>query len=202
MAETSSSADTRLWAVARRWLHPWFFLAALTFLVGVVVGTATMAGTSPDALADAAETFGDPDLYPDRLTTWTIFANNLVALGVVAAGAVSFGSVAAFALLFNGLLLGAIVVIATARTSLAVVLALILPHGVLELPALFLVGGVAYRLTWRLVSYLRRVDDHPPSRRELGEAVAVFVVAVVLLAGAAWIEASVTPAIGRAVAGG
>lgn len=185
---------------AARWLHPWFLLATATFLVGGVGGVGAMALASPDALSTAAEAFGG-DVFPDRLTTWTIFSNNVVALGVVASGTVSFGAAAAFALLFNGLLLGAIVAAATAETSLLVVTALILPHGVLELPALFLVGGVAYRVTWRLVSYLRGADDRPPTHRELGEAAALVVVAVLLLAVAAFIEANVTPAVGRAVAG-
>lgn len=188
-------------AVAGRWLHPWFLAATATFVVGAVAGGVAMAAASPDSLATAAEAFGNPDLFPDRLTTWTIFSNNLLALLVVAAGGVSFGAATAFALLFNGLLLGAIVAIALGDTGLVVLAALILPHGVFELPALFLVGGVAYRLTWRLVAYLRGIDDHPATRRELGEAVVLLVVAVALLVVAAFVEANVTPGIGRAVAG-
>lgn len=198
--ELTDRSTLRPRAIASRWLHPWFFLATLTFLVGAAVGAGAMTLASPDALASAAATFGNPDIFPDRLTTWTIFSNNVVALGVVAAGTVSFGAAAAFALLFNGLLLGAIVVLVSSETGPLVLLALILPHGVLELPALFLVGGVAYRVSRRLVAYLRG-NEGPPTDRELGEAAALIAVAVLLLAVAAFIEANVTPKIGQAVAG-
>lgn len=191
---------TLLRTVAARWLHPWFLLATLTFAVGAAIGAGTMALASPEAVADAAAAFGNPNLLPDRLTTWTIFTNNVVALAVVAAGAVSFGAAAALALLFNGILLGAVVILASGETGLLVLFVFIIPHGVFELPALFLVGGVTYRLTWQLVSYLRGSGD-PPTRQDVGEAAALVAAAVALLAVAAFVEANLTPAIGRAVAG-
>lgn len=189
-------------AILVRWLFPYFLLAALTFLVGAAVGAGAVAMVTPEALGDVAETFGTPDLFPDRLTTWTIFTNNVVAMGLIALGVVSFGLATALGLFFNGLLAGAVVFAGAADGSLVEVLALVLPHGILELGAIFVVGGIAYRVTWRLVSYLRGLDDHPISRGEVIEATLLTLVAVVVLAVAAWIEATLTTEIARAIVGG
>lgn len=181
-----------------RWTYPYTPLATVTFLLGALAGGVAVAVTPTESLAAAAESFGNTNPFPDRLTTWTIFQNNVIVLGVLAVGAVTFGAATAFALLLNGFLLGALVV---ATGDPWVTLLLIVPHGVFELGAFFLVGGVAYRTTWRLVSYLRGVDDAPITRQELGEAAAIIAVGVVVLALAAWVEANLTLRIARAITG-
>lgn len=192
----------RVRAAVRRWLYPYAALAAVTFLLGAVVGAAAMAATDPAALEGAADAYGDADVFPEELTTWTVFRNNVVALGAVAAGAVSFGLAAAAALFFNGLLLGAVVYAGALEGGLAWTLALVVPHGVLELAAFFVVGGVAYRVTWRLVSYLRGTAATALTRREATEALALSAVAVCAIAVAAYIEANLTLPVARAVVGG
>lgn len=193
--------DPRPGAVLARWLYPYFPLAAATFLAGGAAGAGAMAVTPPGALAEASGAFGSPDLFPDTITTWTVFSNNVVALVFVAAGAVSFGLAAFAGLLFNGLVVGILVAASAAEGSLPVALALILPHGVIELPAFFLVGGATYRVTWRLVSYLRGADDTPITRREAAEAAALAFLAVLALLVAAWIEATLTVEVARALVG-
>lgn len=193
--------DHALWVVLSRWLYPYALLAAVTFLVGAIAGAGAMATTSPETLVGATETFGNPDLFPERLTTWTIFKNNVVALAVITVGVVSFGLPAFVGLFFNGLIAGVIVYVSASQGRLLTTFALILPHGVVELSAFFVVGGVTYRVTWRLVSYLRGVDEQPITRREAIEAVALVLVSVLAIAVAAWIEATLTVDIARAVVG-
>lgn len=186
--------------IAARWLGRPLLAALATFLAGAVVGAALMAATAPQALADAATALGAEPPYPDRLTTWTVLRNNLLALGVTATGALTFGLTTAFSLFFNGLLLGAVVVAADAP-PLPLAAALV-PHGVLELPAFWLVAAVAFRIAARLVGYLRGTVDRALTRSELAEAAALVGIAVCLLAVAAWVEATLTPRIVAAATGG
>jgi uncharacterized membrane protein SpoIIM required for sporulation len=100
-------------------------------------------------------------------------------------------------LLFNGLLVGAV----AAVTDPLVFGALVLPHGVIELPAIAVAGGVGLRLghvawgVWR--------GAHPPA--VLAEAVGrtwrlvVGLAAVFVVAG--FVEAFVTPQVAAAVLG-
>lgn len=185
----------------RRWLYPYAVLAMATFLAGAIVGGSAMAVTSPRALAGAADTLQTPPLYPDTLTVWAIFSNNVVALAVIAGGVVSFGLVTLVGLFFNGLLIGTVAYVGLANGDLLRVLALVLPHGVVELPAFFLVGGVAYRVTWRLVSYLRGATERPITPQEAIEAAGLCGVAVIAIAVAAWIEAELTVDIARLLVG-
>jgi len=181
-----------------RWTYPYAPVAAATFLLGALLGGVAVALTPPDALQGLAASSLGTDPFPDRITTWTVFRNNVVVLGIVALGAGTFAATTVFALLFNGFLLGAV---AAGSGDLLVTLALVLPHGVFELGAFFLVAGAAYRVTWRLVAYLRGVDDRPLTRPEAVEAVAILLVGVAVLALAAWIEATLTLPIARALTG-
>lgn len=191
----------RLRAVLARWLYPYALAAALTFLLGAAAGGVAAAVTPTDALAAAAGSVGTADPFPDRLTPWTVFANNVVVAALVAAGAVTFGLAAGAVLFFNGFLIGVLVAVSAGGGRLPVVLALLLPHGILELGAFFVVGGVAYRISWRLASYLRGVDARPLTRREAIETAALLLASVAAIAVAAWIEAALTVEIARAILG-
>lgn len=53
---------------------------------------------------------------------------------------------------------------------------LILPHGVLELGAFFLVAGLGFRVTHRLINYLRRKDETLITGQEIFEIGVLLVV--------------------------
>lgn len=203
MSSDSTPRETEVVGPARtvlaRWCYPYLLVAAATFLIGAILGGAAMATTSPAALSEASGAFGNPQMFPDRLTTWTIFTNNVLALGIIATGVVTFALTTLLGLILNGVLLGAILVASAAEGSLAVTLALILPHGVIEYGAFFLASTVAYRVTWRLVSYLRGVQERPLTRAELLEAVSLLGVSVIVLAVAAWVEATLTVDVAEAL---
>lgn len=193
------STNLTLRARFLRWTYPYALVAASTFLLGAVVGAIAVAVTPQAALADLAESFRNTNPFPDRLTTWTIFRNNVVVLGIVAVGTVTFAATTLLTLLFNGFLLGAVAAAGGDRPL--VLLALIAPHGVFELGAFFIVGGVAYRTTWRLVSYLRGVDETTITRQEVVDVAALVVVGVLLTALAAWVEATLTERVARLLVG-
>lgn len=175
-------------AIARRWLGGYLAAAVAVFALGTGLGWLLIGGVSLSALAE----FGtEASLFPSRITVRTILVNNLLALTVVLSGVVTFAVTTAVSLLFNGLLIGFFLG-AAAPATLPETLALILPHGILELPAFWIAGAVAFRVTHSLVRYLRGDADEilPPSERY--EAVLLALLAIGLIVIAAVIEARFT----------
>lgn len=188
-------ADPLSRAALRRWLGGHLLGAVLVFALGGVAGGLLATTLDPGALSS----FPGGSPFPDELTFLTILANNLVAATVIFLGVLSFGVVTALALFFNGLLLGLVMTFAAAELGVVTAVALVAPHGVFELPALWMVGAVVFRVVHRAVRYLRRRDDSLLSRREAVEAAALLGVAALLIVVAAWIEANVTTAIAESM---
>ena len=187
----------------RRWLGGHLLLAVALFFAAAVAGWELLDAFSLEQLRALGEQFGpgtapDEELLPE-LTTLTIFLNNARVAFIAALGTVTGGLTAVFVLLVNGFVVGAVVNAGAKATSLVGVLALVVPHGVLELPAFWVVSAVAFRVTHRFGRYLWGADDRPLTRQEAFEAVVVFVSMVALLAVAAAVEVHVTPLVGEAV---
>lgn len=183
--------------IARRWLRGYLAASIALFAAGTGLGWVLIAGVSPGTLEGVGS---GPSLYPARVTVRTLLVNNLVALAVVLSGVVTFAVTTAASLLFNGLLIGFLLG-AVDRPSLAVTAALILPHGVLELPAFWLAGAVAFRVTHRLVRYLRGSDDQVLPAAERYEAVLLALLAVGLIVVAAVVEATLTVEVAERLTG-
>ena len=183
----------------RRWFGRYFVAAFAVFVVGVVLGAGAIVVTDLSGLQDVLGGMESP--FPDRITFWTLVTNNLRVLAIIALGLVSFGVIAVLVLLFNGLIVGFVVGGAAAEGQLLEAFVLIAPHGVFELGAFFLVGGLSFRVTHRFVDYLRRVDETAITRQELFEIAVLLFVAAVAIVVAAWIEATLTLAIAEALIG-
>jgi uncharacterized membrane protein SpoIIM required for sporulation len=121
--------------------------------------------------------------------------NNLRALALMFLGSVTGGALSLFGLFVNGVLVGAVVGVAVKGTSWAVVLAALLPHGVIELSAFFVAAAVGLRVPHRLLRYLLGYDETPLTRTELVELAVIGAVTVVMIVVAAWIEVNVTPSV-------
>lgn len=183
-------------AALRRWLGGHLAAAVLVFALGVVAGVALSVIVDVGAL----EQFVGESTFPEVLTFRAILVNNLLAMAVILLGVLTFGLLTAAALFFNGVLLGLVVALAAGDLGLVTALALVAPHGVFELPALFVVGSVVFRTVHRAVRYLRRTDETLLTREELREAAALLGVAALLIVVAAWIEVNVTVAIAERLA--
>ncbi len=81
-----------------------------------------------------------------------LFVWNITYSFIAFAGGIVFGLVTLLALIRNGLMLGALGGIYWGSASALSLWALILPHGSLELPAIFLCGGAGLLLGWSLIS--------------------------------------------------
>ncbi|MBX0321700.1 stage II sporulation protein M [Halomicroarcula sp. F13] len=195
-----SSRYARARAVCRRWLVLYVPIAALLLGVSTAVGFLLGSAVPIESLPTAAESGSNP-FFPDELTTYAIAVNNLVAMFVLLLGAVSLGIVTVAGLVLNGLLIGAVVGIAVQQVDPIVVVALILPHGVVEIPALLVVAAVGLRFARLTVRYLRGLEDELVTERDLREAGWLVAVAVVMILVAAYVEATLTLEIAERVAG-
>ena len=127
----------------------------------------------------------------------TLAVNNWVVSARLAFGGVALAVPAIVGLAFNGLLVGALAGVSDPMTFLA----LVAPHGILELPTVALAGGIGIHLGhvgWRA---LRGRADAPAVAEELKRAAVLLVGIALLLVIAAFIEAFVTPRVAAAVVG-
>jgi len=124
-----------------------------------------------------------------------IFYNNAKALLVMIFGGVVFGIIPLFNLLFNGIVVGVVLAMNLYHgQSLSFFLAGILPHGMLELPAIW--AGAAFGLKTGVELFnpkgMSRLDRLKDNLR--GDILALGLLIPVLLV-AALVEALVTPAV-------
>jgi len=188
-----------VWTIYRRWLRLYLPIAALVLgastAAGFLLGSAVPIDSLPTAEGSASSPF-------PALTTVDLAVNNLVAMVALSLGAVSLGLVTLFGLVLNGLLVGAVVGIAVQQVDPLVVALLILPHGVLEIPALLVASTVGLRFARLTVRYVRGLEETLVTRRDLREAGWLMAFSAVLILVAAYIEANVTLVLAERVAGG
>ncbi len=126
--------------------------------------------------------------------------NNLGVTLFMLAGVVLLGVTSVVGLLSNGMQLGGLVgsAVGGGADPLTVVLFL-LPHGVVELPALWLAGAVGLAAPWRFVLYVTERRDYILTLEELLDMVQVAVLSMALIVVAAVLEAYLTPVVVSAV---
>jgi uncharacterized membrane protein SpoIIM required for sporulation len=167
--------------------------ALVVFVLGLAGGWAVTApaGVAVPAPSDVGNVFGALPVN-DFVN---IAANNwLVAAGGVYSG-LAFGVPAAVGAAFNGAIVGAL----AGAFDLRALLALVVPHGVIEIPVLLVTWGLGLHLAgvgWRAV---RGETDAATVARRLREAAHVLGGAAVLLVVAALVEAFLTPEIAALV---
>ncbi len=181
----------------------WYCSAAVgVFLLGAIVG--------------AAVTYRDPDfkvkiLGPQMVDTierrqmWThsivgikpiassgIMTNNLSVAFVAFASGITAGIGTLYMMIFNGLLMGVIGMACWLSGMSLQLWSFVAPHGVLELPAIFIAGGAGFRLAAGLLfpSFLPRRES---IARAGTEAVQLLLGTVPILVIAGIIEGFVSP---------
>ena len=180
-------------AFVRRWFPYWLAAAAL-FLATAGVGAAV--GAERQSFLVPIRRPGAPIAALDATS---LFVHNARVGLSLAAGAALFGLPTVAVLSYNGFLFGATMVDAAGRLGPLAAVVLVAPHGVFELPALWLASAVGLRwihLFWRLASGGSYVTGVP---RAAVDSLAAGLLALALLAVAAVVEASVTPVVVRAL---
>jgi stage II sporulation protein M len=174
------------WREHRRYVA----FSAVLFLLSIPLGVALWQGGFD---MFGAMGFDSPsEMFPDDIDALFIFLNNTRAFFVFVLGALTGGILTTIGLVFNGILVGYVVTPAAAQEGFGFVLLALLPHGVLELPALFVGAAIAYRFLGNIVLYVFDRRDHFYTRGEVKRTGLLVVVSVAALAVAAAVEMHVT----------
>lgn len=181
------------WAEHRRYV--WFSTGLFAF--GVVLGAALVAAGVD--LAEfffelIVEEFEDEELDDGEfeLTASLFIGQNTPPFLASIFGAVTLGILTAFIMVFNGVIVGNIATVIGLDVGFGPIVALLVPHGIFELSALFVAAGVGFRLLHRgiqRVTGARRALFTGAYLRRTGLLV---VFAWFLLVLAAFVEAYVT----------
>lgn len=175
-----------------RW---WVIIAIALFAIGLAFGLAdpfNTAGLLSDDLASLGELAGI--LAPFTFSMFIfIFIKNVVALLFSFAFAPIFCIVPVATLVLNGGILGLIATIVMEQESLGFVLAGLLPHGIIELSALFIGEAAALSLGVMLIMALFKKEKRGLVLPNLKQNLRYLALAVGLMLPAAAIETYLTP---------
>jgi len=176
-------------------LRPYLKTSVVFFVIGIAIGLMIvsrypgLAGHFEDSVANFIRTFRG--LPPFQLAG-TIFLNNASkTLLAITLGAL-FGVIPGIFLLTNGVALGVVFTLAAQSKGLWLSLLSILPHGVIELPGVFLGTSIGLLVGNQALKMLRRRSD-AALMFELKRGIRFFCTVIVpLLLVAAFVEAFVT----------
>jgi len=164
------------------------------YVVGIVLGGAL--GTSMRRAPSSRDVPAGVQFGLSEATTPTVVdlaVHNASVVALILAGTLVFGLTSIFLVFFNGITFGALASGAVANAPLPLLLAALVPHGVVELPAFWIAGAVgltpAYQLSRYLLGKQEEILPHQSRSDMLQLSILVFVLVIV----AAWIEAVVTP---------
>lgn len=173
-----------------------FLVAAVTVGWWLAATPAAIEASAPDDVRQEYVETAFAEYYssePAVTFAARVFTNN-AGVGALAFGSgIAFGVPTLFVLAFNGINVGVAAGLFHAAGDAATFYGLILPHGLLELTAVFVAGGAGLRLGWSVIS----PGDRPRAEAvaEEGRRSVVIVIALVaVFALAGIIEAFVTPA--------
>jgi uncharacterized membrane protein SpoIIM required for sporulation len=169
--------------------------AVFAFVWGVLDPDAA-AGLVPGAFIDGADPpRGDRGLSASESAAFSseIFTNNIQVTFLSFAAGLLFAVGGAYLLVYNGLILGAVLGVAAANDNFGQLTRLVVAHGVLELSCIVVAGAAGLRMGWALVS------PGPLTRRAALAAQARPAMAIVLgtapwLVVAGLVEGYVSPA--------
>ena len=130
-----------------------------------------------------------PSRAIDSQSAIFFFLRNVSVAGILYVGGITFGLLSTVTLLFNGFVIGFSINQARIWYSLT----LIAPHGIIELPAFILAGAAGLQFPVEVIAYFLGNQEALVSRGALRHSGVRFGLAVLMLAVAAIIEATITP---------
>jgi uncharacterized membrane protein SpoIIM required for sporulation len=177
-------------------------VAFLLFAVGGVAGT-LLALTHPEYMRyflgpHMMETIEQHKMWTDSVVTASpsvssgIMTNNITVSFLMFAWGITAGALTVLSLVYNGILMGVVGVACGLNDMSLSLWSFVAPHGVLELPAIFIAGGSGLRLAQGLLfpGLLSRQDSLAKAG---GEAVRLLVGVIPILIVAGLIEGFISP---------
>jgi len=206
LAGSAGGSRFSLEAVARSWdEHRWYVgFAAGTFGFGIAIGVLLYAAginllelfieiisaELGEEFADEAENNGE-QVELELSATFFIVQNTPPYLLTVI-GAVTFGILTMVILVGNGVIVGNVGIAVSNVIGVGEVFALLVPHGIFELPAIFLAAGVGFCLVHRLVGRIRGSRQSFVTRQYVRQTLLFLLYGWLILVLAAFIEAYLT----------
>ncbi|HKD81746.1 MAG TPA: stage II sporulation protein M [Candidatus Angelobacter sp.] len=177
-------------------------LALLLFVVGAAIGT-LLTLTRPEYMRyflgpHMMETIEHHKMWTDSVVTvspWAssaIMTNNITVSFMMFAWGITAGVLTVFSLIYNGILMGVIGTACWFNDMSLSLWSFVAPHGVLELPAIFIAGGSGLRLAQGLLfpGLHSRQDSLAKAG---GEAIRLLMGVVPILIFAGLIEGFISP---------
>jgi uncharacterized membrane protein SpoIIM required for sporulation len=78
-------------------------------------------------------------------------------------------------------------------------LLLILPHAILEIPAIIIAGAAGFKIPYEIVRYLVGRKEQALTKEDIKGYLILALISIILIVIAAWIEANVTLEIAKAM---
>lgn len=179
-------------------LRPYLTTSIVLFSVGAAIGL-ILINQFPhmtDSLEESLHAFIKQFRGLSKLKlAAAIFLNNSVKTLVVILLGIFFGIVPAFFLIVNGAALAVVLTLSTESRGIGLSLLSVVPHGILELPAVFLGTAIGLMLG-AMFTHRLTAKSEISIGAEFGQALKFFVILIVpLLMVAALVEAYVTSAL-------
>ena len=126
--------------------------------------------------------------------------NNTKVIILLLSGAIFFAVTTFATLLYNGMYISS-VIIGNVQKGMHIedLAALLLPHGILEIPAIIIAGAAGFKIPYEIVRYLLGRKDVVLTKQDIREYLTLAAISIVLIVIAAWIEANVTLKIAEAM---
>ncbi len=167
-----------------------YILSLTTYLTGMACGF----------LALPHSEFESINVYQSILilknSFYIILTNNLKVIFLMLAGVITFGLSTFINLTFNGFSFG--MLISNAYNSgmpIKLILALTLPHGIFEIPAMLISGVAGFKIPYEVIQYLRDKKEKPITEEDIKEFLKLALISIILITIAAFVEVYITPEI-------
>ncbi|ADG13972.1 protein of unknown function DUF95 transmembrane [Methanocaldococcus infernus ME] len=128
----------------------------------------------------------------------SILTNNLKVILLMLAGAITFGLSTFINLLFNGFNVG-VLIGSTFLTNepLKLITALILPHGIFEIPAMLIAAIAGFKIPYEITLYLLDRKEKPITEEDIKEFLKLALISIILIIIAAFVEVYITPEVAK-----
>ncbi len=174
----------------------WIFIAVFLFAVGLILGLATPSGIAGPISRDIEEALREisSGVVPFSFSTVIfIFLRNVSALLLSFVLSPIFCLLPILALVINGWVIAFVSTAVIQERSLVYLLAGLLPHGIIELPAFIIGEAAALSFGVAVILALFKKSGREQLLPRLKQNLKYLVIALILLLPAAIIETFITP---------
>ncbi|WP_456469208.1 stage II sporulation protein M [Archaeoglobus sp.] len=125
-----------------------------------------------------------------------MLTNNFRLIFIMVAGSFCLGTPTIKNLFLNGYTTGSVL-----STNLKLMLALFVPHAILEISAIIIAGAAGFKIPYEILRYLLGRKERILTQEDIKEYLTLALISIILIVIAAWIEANITLEIAKTVLG-